>query len=121
MPAYLIAKFSEMGTRWVPYRIVSDDHTRQPRWPPQPIDLSLTQNPIGNSLTNFLVWNYLLIWKQTLVEWSLGWFLSELYPMILSANRHSQTRFNIFLYIFLPKNTCSIKLELKYMLLHNAV
>ena len=35
--AHLIPKFSEMVTRWVPYRIVSDDPTRQPRWLPQPI------------------------------------------------------------------------------------
>jgi len=49
---------------------------------------------MGNSLKNLLVWNYFLNWNQTLVEWSLGWSLSELYPMTPPANQdgcHSRT------------------------------
>ena len=51
-----------------------------------------------NSLTDFLVWNYLCNWKQTLVDWSLGWFLSELYPITPPANQdgcHIRPSFNI--------------------------
>ena len=46
-------------------------------------ELSLTLDPMGNSLRNLLVWNYLLNLNQTLLKWSLGGPLSELYPMTL--------------------------------------
>ena len=60
--------------------------------------LCLTLDPMGNSLKNLLVWNYLFNLKQTLLKWSLGGPLSELYPMTSPANqdgRHSRTKFNI--------------------------
>ena len=53
---------------------------------------------MGNPLKNLLVWNYLLHWNQTLLKWSLGGPLSELYLMTPPANqdgRHSQILFNI--------------------------
>ena len=51
-----------------------------------------------NSLKNLLVWNYLLNLNQTLLKWSLGGPLTELYPMTLPSNqdgRKSRTLFNI--------------------------
>ena len=56
------------------------------------VQLNLTLDPMGNSLKNLFVWNYFLNLNQTLVEWSLGGPLSELYPMTPPANqdgRHS--------------------------------
>ena len=65
---------------------------------------------MGNSMKNLLVWNYLLKWNQTLVEWSLGDPLSELFPMTLPANQNgglSRTKFNIGPYgKFNEKSSC---------------
>ena len=41
-------------------------------------ELSLTQDPMGNSHTNLLVWNQLLNWNQTLIKQSLDGPLSKL-------------------------------------------
>ena len=60
-------------------------------------ELSLTLDPMENSLKNLLVWNFLLNWNKTSVEWFLGGPLSELYPMTPPAyqdNRHSWSYFN---------------------------
>ena len=35
-------------------------------------ELSLTLDPMGNSLKNLLFWKFMLNLNQTLVEWSLG-------------------------------------------------
>ena len=50
-------------------------------------ELSLTLDPMGNSLKNLLVWNYLINLNQTLMEWSLGDPLSELYLMTPLTNQ----------------------------------
>ena len=61
-------------------------------------ELSLTLDPVGNSLKNLLVSNYLFNLNQTLLKWSLVGPLSELYLMTPPVNqdgRHSRTLFNI--------------------------
>ena len=55
-------------------------------------ELSLRLDPMGHPLKNILVWIYLLHWNQTLVKWSLGGPLSELYPMTLPANQDGRHR-----------------------------
>ena len=73
-------------------------------------ELCLTLNPMGKSLKNLLVWNYLLNLNQTWLKWSLGGPLTELYLMTLPANpdgRHSRTLFNIGPYgKFIKKSSC---------------
>ena len=76
-------------------------------------ELSLTLDPMGNSLKNLLVWNYLLNLNQTLLKWSLDGPLSELYPMTQPANqdgRHSRTLFNIGRYGKFVKNSSRLEL-----------
>ena len=45
-------------------------------------ELSLTQDPIGNSHNNLLVWNQLLNWNQTLIKQSLDGPLPKLCPVV---------------------------------------
>ena len=93
-----------MVLRWSSFRIVSDDPACQPKWPPQPNLINI------GPYEKLVVWIYLLNWNQTLVKWSLGGPLSELYPMTQPANqdgRHSRTLFNIGPYgIFVKKSSC---------------
>ena len=49
-----------------------------PAFRPSTAELSLTQNPMGNSHTNLLVWNQLLNWNQTLIKQSLDGPLPKL-------------------------------------------
>ena len=87
------------------------------RWPRPPTkmaaiaELSLILDPMGNSLKNLLIWNYLLNLNQTLLKWSLDGPLTELYKKKnLRTNqdgRHSQTLFNIGPYgKFIKKSSC---------------
>ena len=51
---------------WSPFRIVSNSPPCQPRWLP----LLKIENSAKKSLKNYLLWNCLANWAQTMVEWS---------------------------------------------------
>ena len=78
-------------------------------------ELSLTLDPMGNSLKNLLVWNYLLNWNETLLKLSYNGLLLEFYLMTPSANqdgRHSRTKFKIGPYVKFIKKSSGLELNL---------
>ena len=70
----------------------------------------LILDPMVNSLKKILVWEHSLNRNKTLMKWSLGGPLSELYPMTPPANqdgRRSRTQVNIGPYgKFILKSSC---------------
>ena len=50
-------------------------------------ELSLTQDPMGNSHKNLLVWNQLLNWNQTLIKQSLDGPLPKLCPAVALSHQ----------------------------------
>ena len=60
----------------VPFIIMSDDPTRQQRWPPPP-NIVLHKALWENHEKIYKSGNYLLNWNQTLVEWFLVGSVSE--------------------------------------------
>ena len=54
-------------------------------------DLSLTQDPMGNSHKNHLVWNQLLNWNQTLIRQSLDGPLPKLCLMVPPSDQDGCT------------------------------
>jgi hypothetical protein len=71
---------------WSPFRNVSDNPPCQPRWLP----LLKIENSAKKSLKNYLLWNCLANWAQTMVEWSSDSPLWELCPMTPAANQDSR-------------------------------
>ena len=54
-------------------------------------ELSLTQDPMGNSHKNILVWNQLLNWNQTLIKQSLDGPLPKLCLVVPSSDQDGCT------------------------------
>ena len=54
-------------------------------------ELSLTQEPMGNSHKNLLVWNQLLNWNQTLIKQSLDGPLPKLCLVVLPSDQDGCT------------------------------
>ena len=77
--------FGGMVLGWSPFRIVSDN--------PLPTKMAaITKNRkfSKKSLKNYLLWNCWANWAQTMMEWSFGGHLSELYPKTPAANQDSR-------------------------------
>ena len=74
----------------------------QPFWPPSKMDraakLGLTLDTMGNTYTDLLVWNHLLNWNETWMDWSLGSVISKLYLMVPTSDKddcHTQLCFTL--------------------------
>ena len=55
------------------------------------VELSLTQDPVGNSHKNLLVWNQLLNWNQTLIKQSLDGPLPKLCLVVSPSDQDDCT------------------------------
>ena len=113
--AQLEPNFGGLVLRWSSFRIYP--MTPPPTKMAATAELSLTLDPMGNSLKILLVWKYLLNCNKTLLKLSLNGLLSELYPLTPPAKQdghHGRTKFNIGPYGKFIKTSSRLELLVQF-------